>query len=114
MASDFFIRGEGGTKEHSLRACSGVVIGNRIDLQKRRSGVDLNVGDGHHLSDFPGKWGYDLHLHLHGLEHRQAVSNATVSPGLTRMETTTDGAGACTTPPSSRSIRCDTPSTSIR
>ena len=39
---------------------------------------------------------------------------ATVSPGLTAMDTTTDGPGACTTPPSSRSIECDTPSTSIR
>src|ERR1039458_3585382 len=38
----------------------------------------------------------------------------TVSPGFTRRETTTAGAGACTTPPSSRSIWCETLSTSIR
>jgi len=39
---------------------------------------------------------------------------ATPSETPVAMETTTAGAGACTTPPSSRSIWCDAPSTSIR
>ena len=37
----------------------------------------------------------------------------TMSPGFTATETTTAGDGARTTPPSSRSIRCDTPFSSI-
>ena len=63
------------TKDHSLRVRNRVVTRVGVDLQEWRPGVDLHVGNGHHLPYFSGKWGHDLRLHFHGLEHSQAVPN---------------------------------------
>src|SRR5271167_1828263 len=70
-----FVRGQRRAKDHALRVRNGIAAGDGVDLQEWGSGVHLNVGYGHNLSDSSGKWGYHLHLHFHGFEHSQAFPN---------------------------------------
>ena len=52
-------------------------------------------------------------LHLHALEHDERIADRHLAPPVTRAtDTITAGAGARTTPPSSRGDRCVMPSTS--
>src|SRR5208282_3208020 len=67
------IRGERLAKHHSLRGRNGIVTDVGVDLQEWSSGVHLQVGYGHHLPDFSGKWGHNLRFHFHRFQHSQAV-----------------------------------------
>src|SRR5271166_3325813 len=106
-------RSRGRTEYHSIGCHVAIVTRGGIDLQKRRSCIHLYIRYGHYLPD-SSENGATTSISIFmasSTANRSPI--ATVSPGFTRMETSTAGAGACTTPPSPRSIRCETPSTSI-
>ena len=109
-----FVLGQRRAKNHTLRSADNFGVADCFDLHQRRAGIDLHVGDGHDLAHASGERSDHLRLHLHGFQHQQAIARRDHVSGLTAMDTTTAGAGACTTPPSSRSMRCETPSTSMR
>jgi hypothetical protein len=76
------VRSEGRAENYTLGVCHRLGSGIGIDLQKRRSSVDLYVRNGENAADFSRKWSDYFHFHLHSFQDCYAVSSANRIAGL--------------------------------
>ena len=106
--------GLGGLEAHAIGLGAGrLVVLERVDLQQRLAGRDVDVGADEHLAHACPATGAVSEVSIFMLSVTATTSPAlTSSPAETGMATTTPGEWLRTRPPSSREMRCGTPLTS--